>query len=60
MREEAITSMVGTGPWTTRQEYKNILDRPIALEEIKHVLQKIRRNKTPSSDGTGWEFYKTN
>jgi len=60
VEEEAITRMVGARPWTTRQEYQNILDRAIDLEEIKQVLQKIGRNKTPGSDGIGWEFYKTN
>jgi hypothetical protein len=58
--EEAIANMVGAGPWSTRQAYVNTLDRPIALEEIKHVLHKIRRNNTTGSDGIGWEFYKTN
>ena len=36
------------------------LDRPIDLERIKHVLHKISKNKTPGSDGIGWEFYKSN
>jgi hypothetical protein len=51
--EEAIANMVGAGPWPTRQAYVQTLDRPIALEEIKHILQKIRRNITPGSDGIG-------
>jgi hypothetical protein len=46
--EEAIANMAGAGPWSIRQANVSTLDRPIALEKIKHVLHKIRRNKTPA------------
>lgn len=57
-REECTYSLMGAGLWTTQQTYVDILHRPIDMEEIRHVLQGVRRNKTPGSDGIGWEFYK--
>jgi hypothetical protein len=51
--------MVGAGTWTTRQTYVELLDRPIDMREIRHVLQVCRsKKKTPAGNGIGKEFYK--
>jgi hypothetical protein len=52
--------MVEAGSVVPTTTYGELLERPIAMEEISSALQIGGRNKAPGSDGIGLEFYKEN
>jgi hypothetical protein len=52
--------MMNAGLRTVAVPWRDLLDRPITLEELKTVLHRGAGNKAPGSDGIGLAFFKVN
>jgi hypothetical protein len=52
--------LIRAGTRATGLTYEELLERPIAMEEIRHALRTGGCNKTSGSDGISLEFYKAN
>jgi len=55
-----VDQMVNTGLRTVAEPWRDLLDRPITLEELNKVVHRGAGNKAPGSDGIGLAFFEVN
>jgi len=56
IEENCMNQMINAGLRTVAEPWRDLLDRPITLEELKTVVHRRAGNKAPGNDGIGLAF----
>jgi len=57
IEENCVDQMLNAGFRTVAEPWRDLLDRPITLEELKTVVHRGAGNKAPGNDGIGLAFF---